>query len=218
MTPPRPVSSQRRAYEHIRSEVLVDPSTQGTFLNEQRLAETIGVSRTPVREALRVLDSEGLVELIPNRGAYVPVITAAQAHDVMELREILECHAASVALGSAGEVAAAMREVLARQQELAGVGAAGSQLEFIALDRDFHFALLRASGNREIIQTYDRLQTRQRIIGAQALSALSRRREVCREHLAIVEALEAGDLDAAHRAIREHLRITEGVLMRDVRA
>ncbi len=82
----------------MRENVLTDPDVQGKFLNEQELAADIGVSRTPVREALLLLVADGLVELIPQRGAYVPLVTGREVSELMELRGVLESHAAGLVI------------------------------------------------------------------------------------------------------------------------
>lgn len=207
------MNSQQKAYEYLRSEVLVDPAIQGTFLNEQNLASEIGVSRTPVREALRVLATEGLVEMVPNRGTFVSKVSRQQARDVMELRKILECHAARVSIERERTPVDIMLEILNKQRSFINSSSDSSSIDFIALDRDFHFELLKATGNSEIIRTYDRLQTRQRIIGAEALSTSTRREAVCLEHQAIVDCLESGDVDRAETAVSEHIDVTEAHLL-----
>ncbi len=83
-------SGREKAYAYLRENILIDPEVQGKFLNEQELAAEIGVSRTPVREALLLLVSDGLVELIPQRGAYVPPVTGREMSELMELRGVLE--------------------------------------------------------------------------------------------------------------------------------
>ncbi|MBK0419580.1 GntR family transcriptional regulator [Leucobacter sp. CSA1] len=212
MHSPRRVSSHQLAYDYLRSEVLVDPSVQGTFLSEQEIAEGAGVSRTPVREAFRVLASEGLVELIPHRGAFVPRVTTKQVGDLFEFRRVLECYAAEVILAKGIDPTPDMVSALERQQELVGSSDGDATIRFIALDREFHFHLMKAADNAEIEQTYERISTRQRVIGARALNHPSRRSDVCAEHRAIVDAIRSGDLQAAREAISAHLAITESVL------
>src|ERR687893_1918625 len=114
------VSGRERAYRHLRETVLIDPAVQGTFLNEVDLAQDIGVSRTPVREALLLLVAEGLVEMVPKRGAYVPPLSGRQIKELMELRGLLERHAAAVTLATGTVPLAAMREALAEQERLIG--------------------------------------------------------------------------------------------------
>jgi DNA-binding GntR family transcriptional regulator len=204
-------SGRERAYRHLRETVLVDPAVQGTFLNEVDLAQDIGVSRTPVREALLLLVAEGLVEMVPKRGAYVPPLSGRQIRELMELRALLEQHAASVTLAQRSVPLAAMRAALAEQERLLdGDSTDGDAArEFIELDRQFHQVLVDAAGNELIARTYAGLRTRQVRVGVAALSrATDRQRAVCGEHARIVDALASGDEAAAREAIADHLQIT----------
>lgn len=206
-------TNHARAYEFLRDSVLVDPRNQGTFINEQEVAEELGCSRTPVREALRVLSSEGLVEFIPNRGTYIPVISDKQIADLMELRKILECHAAGKAIRNDQRPSLKMGEILEKQEKLLQEPDA-SFIEFIALDREFHFVLLSAAENSEILNTADRIQVRQRIVGTEALFRRQRWEDVCAEHQAIVDGLNAKDMVRVNEAISAHLDKTQEVLIR----
>jgi DNA-binding GntR family transcriptional regulator len=205
-------SGRDRAYRHLRETVLVDPAVQGTFLNEVELAQVIGVSRTPVREALLLLVADGLVEMVPKRGAYVPPLSGRQIKELMEMRGLLEQHAASVTLAARRVPIAAMREALAEQERLVEPQPAAdgdTAKEFIEWDRQFHQSLVDAAGNELIARTYAGLRTRQVRVGVAALfRATDRQRAVCAEHDRIVRALEAGDEAAAHAAIEDHLHIT----------
>jgi DNA-binding GntR family transcriptional regulator len=203
-----PGSGRERAYRHLRDTVLVDPAVQGTFLNEVELATEVGVSRTPVREALLLLAADGLVEMVPKRGAYVPPLSGRQIKELMELRGLLEQHAASVTLAAGSVPLAAMREALAAQERLIAAGDDTAQ-EFIEWDRQFHQALVDAARNELIARTYAGLRTRQVRVGVAALfRAADRQRAVCGEHRRIVDALAAGDEAAARAAIEDHLQIT----------
>jgi DNA-binding GntR family transcriptional regulator len=207
------VSGRERAYRHLRETVLVDPAVQGTFLNEVDLAQDIGVSRTPVREALLLLVAEGLVEMVPKRGAYVPPLSGRQIRELMELRTLLEQHAASVTLAQRSVPVEAMRAALAEQERLLTAEPCDAR-EFIEWDRRFHQSLVDAAGNELIARTYAGLRTRQVRVGVAALfRAIDRQRAVCAEHGRIVDALESGDEAAAHAAISEHLRITQQLFL-----
>jgi DNA-binding GntR family transcriptional regulator len=206
-------SGRERAYRHLRETVLVDPDIQGTFLNEVDLAQDIGVSRTPVREALLLLVAEGLVEMVPKRGAYVPPLSGRQIRELMELRTLLEQHAASVTLAREAVPLEAMRAALAQQEHLLTAEPCDAQ-EFIEWDRRFHQSLVDAAGNDLIARTYAGLRTRQVRVGVAALfRAVDRQRTVCAEHGRIVDALESGDEAAAHEAIADHLRITQQLFL-----
>ncbi|WP_232667611.1 GntR family transcriptional regulator [Pseudonocardia sp. TRM90224] len=202
-------SGRERAYRYLREIVLVDPAVQGTFLNEVELAQVIGVSRTPVREALLLLVADGLIEMVPKRGAYVPPLTGRQIKELMQLRGLLERHAASVTLAAGTVPLTAMRDALDEQRAMiAKRGDADSQ-QFIEWDRLFHQVLVDAAGNELIAKTYAGLRTRQVRVGVAALfRAADRQSAVCNEHQRIVDALAAGDESAAHTAIEDHLRVT----------
>ncbi|MDT7777072.1 MAG: hypothetical protein QOC67_5996 [Pseudonocardiales bacterium] len=210
-------SGRDRALHYLRETVLVDPSAQGTFLNEVELATRIGVSRTPVREALLLLVADGLIEMLPGRGAYVPPMTGRQIRELMELRGVLERHAASRVLAERAVPLAALRAVLAEQEGLATGGHDGDlEIATAFIDRDmvFHQALVDAAGNTMLARTYAGLRVRQRRVGVAALfRSANRQRAVCGEHGRIVEALAAGDEPAALRAIDEHLALTLRVLL-----
>jgi DNA-binding GntR family transcriptional regulator len=202
---------------YLRETVLVDPSAEGTFLNEVELASRIGVSRTPVREALLLLVADGLIEMLPGRGAYVPPLTGRQVRELMELRGVLERHAASRVLAERSVPLAALRAVLAEQEGLATGGPDGDlEVATAFIDRDmvFHQTLVDAAGNTMLARTYAGLRVRQRRVGVAALfCSANRQRAVCGEHERIVEALAAGDEPEAMRAIDEHLALTLRVLL-----
>lgn len=209
------LSGRDRAYAYVREQVLSSPAATGTFLNEQQLATQIGVSRTPVREALLMLQAEGLVEMVPKRGVYVPAMSGRQISELMDLRGALERHAASTCLKAGTTPVAAMDTTLLGQQEICASDADGAGQEFIELDTRFHQILIDAAGSELLSRTYAGLRARQLRVGLTALlHGRDRRRDVCTEHRAIVEALAEGDEQRTHRAIEDHLGITLQVLLR----
>lgn len=207
-------SGRERAYRHLRETVLVNPAVQGTFLNEVELAGEIGVSRTPVREALLLLVADGLVEMVPKRGAYVPPLSGRQIKDLMELRSLLERHAATVTMAAGTVPLAEIAAALAEQERMLDPAVAPDPQRFIEWDRQFHQVLVDAAGNELIARTYASLRTRQVRVGVAALfRSVDRRLAVCTEHRRILDALAAGDVPAAHTAIDDHLRITQQLLL-----
>ena len=208
-------SGREKAYIHLRENVLTDPELQGRFLNETELAADIGVSRTPVREALLLLVSDGLVELIPQRGAYVPAITGREISELMELRGVLENYAARLVIAEQRVPAALMQETLDLQARIPDTESPGDAREFIRLDTLFHQQLIDAAGNELISRTYSKLHVRQILVGVAALFRTGgRRQDVCAEHQGILDALVAGDAVQAQKAIDEHLAVTRDILLR----
>ncbi|WP_072805448.1 GntR family transcriptional regulator [Rhodococcoides yunnanense] len=209
------LSGRDKAYVFVRDQVLTSPAATGTFLNEQDLATRIGVSRTPVREALLMLQAEGLVEMVPKRGAHVPAMSGRQIGELMDLRGVLERHAATTSLKAGKAPASAMRSALAEQQVLADIRTDDAAKEFIDLDGKFHQILVDAAGSELLSRTYAGLRARQLRVGLSALfSAADRQHNVCAEHEAIVAALESGDEGDVHRAIDDHLEVTLQILLR----
>ncbi|GAA1830700.1 GntR family transcriptional regulator [Pseudonocardia ailaonensis] len=205
-------SGRDRALLYLRETVLADPAVQGTFLNEGELAVRIGVSRTPVREALLLLVADGLVEMLPGRGAYVPPLTGRQIRELMELRGVLERHAASRGLAEGVAPFVLLGEILTEQAALARSGTDATA--FIDRDMEFHQALVDAAGNSLASRTYAGLRVRQRRLGVAAVDgSAARQQAVCAEHARIVDALRDGDEPASLAAIDEHLDLTLRVLL-----
>lgn len=208
-------SGREKAYAYLRENVLTDPELQGRFLNEQELAADIGVSRTPVREALLLLVSDGLVELIPQRGAYVPAVTGREISELMELRGILESYAARLVIAEGLVPAEQMRDTLQQQAQIPNNDDPEDAREFIRLDTLFHQQLIDAAGNELISRTYSKLHVRQILVGVSALFRTGGRRQaVCTEHQDILDALVAGDAARAQEAIDHHLAVTRDILLR----
>lgn len=211
----RSTSGREKAYAYLRENILIDPEMQGQFLNEQELAVEIGVSRTPVREALLLLVSDGLVELIPQRGAYVPQVTGREISELMELRGVLERHAANLVITNRTVPGEQMQQTLDLQAGLSGNPVPEDAREFIRLDTLFHQQLIDAAGNELISRTYSKLHVRQVLVGVSALFRTAHRREqVCAEHQGILNALVLGDAAEAQKEIDRHLDVTRDVLLR----
>lgn len=204
-------SGREKAYAYLKDTVLTDPAMQGEFLSEQDIADRIGVSRTPIREALLLLAAEDLVELVPKRGARVAPLSGREISELMELRGIVERYAAQQVIGAERAPLQELGELLQRQRELSGPDQAK---EFIAVDHLFHATLVSAVGNTLLERHYDGLRSRQVRAGVVALYNQHGRQEaVLHEHQDILTALAAGDATAACAAIDSHLQSTLKVLL-----
>lgn len=198
-------SGRERAYEFIKAEILTDPANQGTFINEQVLADRIGVSRTPIREALLMLAAHDLVQLVPKRGAYIAPLTSRELKDLIGVRTMIEQHAAAH-IQDLQTTLSDMQDALDAQTLLRRKSLAK---EFIEQDTRFHTALVRSAGNEMLTKMYEGLRDRQVTAGMLALSRTrDRREEVVAEHTRILNALTEVDIPGAVRAIDAHLQAT----------
>ncbi|MEY9964188.1 DNA-binding GntR family transcriptional regulator [Streptacidiphilus sp. MAP12-16] len=205
------LSGRSKAYEFIRDTVLADPEMLGRFVNEQAVADRIAVSRTPVREALLLLAAEDLVQLVPRRGAYVAPLSGREVSELMELRSMVESHAAQRILDRGLVPVEEMQGFVDQQAALRSPEASA---EFIRLDHDFHMAMVRAAGNSMMTRMYEGLRAKQVRCGLVAVyRSVGRQDAVLGEHRAILDALVAGGSEAAVDAINAHLQATQAVLL-----
>lgn len=172
----------------------------GTRLREIPLSEHFGLSKTPVREALRMLEAEGLVVVHPRRGAEVTSLDEDAVRDLYELRLILEIAAVRKAAlsGKPPKEAAALRTEMAKYLD------EEPQITFHKLDVKFHRAISDLGGNPELATTL--LRTHQRIQSVRVRRHVpGRLRTAHRQHGKILTAIRAGDPDAAEAAVTEHI-------------
>lgn len=204
------MSGRQKAYTYLKETVLTDPAMQGEFLSEQMIADRVGISRTPIREALLLLAAEDLVSLVPKRGAYIAPLSGREIGELMEMRALLERYAAQRTVAMETAPVAEMDRILDEQRKLRGSEKAR---EFIEADHRFHATLIAAAGNSLMTKQYDALRSRQVRAGVTALyRSGGRQDEVCVEHRRIVEALAAERADVACAAIDDHIAATRRIL------
>jgi DNA-binding GntR family transcriptional regulator len=198
-------SGRERAYDFVKKQVLTDPDLQGTFINEQMLADRIGVSRTPIREALLMLAAQDLVQLVPKRGAYIAPMSNRELKDLIGVRTMIEKHSV-FHIDDHQTTVDEMQEALAAQNLLRR---RFRSKEFIELDTRFHSALVRSTGNEMLMKMYEGLRDRQVTAGMIALSrSPDRQEDVLEEHATILNALVERDFEGAAQAIDQHLGAT----------
>jgi DNA-binding GntR family transcriptional regulator len=200
----RGAGAQDVVYRWLKQHVLTLPRHHGRFLTETEVCKALGTSRTPVREALLRLESEGFLQIVPKKGAYVPPISEADVESVMQARELVEDWCLRRAIASDEAPVERLEELLRRQEDLQQ-----SPVAFIECDREFHRALVRAAGNPVLADFYESLRDRQIRMGLQAIVASKQRSaNVLAEHAAIVEAVRSKEPERAAAAMAEHLTRT----------
>jgi DNA-binding GntR family transcriptional regulator len=187
----------------VRDAILGFRLQPGQRLVERELVEQLGVSRATVREVLRQLAAEGLVTVVPQRGAIVTALSADDAADLYEMRASLEALAVQrfVQRATPGQVVA-LRAAVGEIERTAESPEPLDQLH--AKDR-FYEVLLTGSGSPPLQQTLAGLQARVRLLRATSLAAPGRPQEAAAELRAVVDAVEAGDADAAAAACARHI-------------
>lgn len=198
-------------FENIREAIINGYLKPGERLMEIQLAEELGVSRTPVREAIRKLELEGFVVMIPRKGAYVTDISIKDIADVFELRWALEALAAELAAERASEEE--IEQMERHLLELAKVVEEQDVKKIVEIDTKFHETIYTASRNKrlgQILSLLGELIQRYRTL---TLSKSERIKVTMEEHRAIVEALAARDPQRAGRLAQEHIESAENSLM-----
>ena len=203
------------AYESIRRALVEGRFAPGERLREVALAQQLGISPTPVREALARLKQEGLIEFEPRRGAVVPQLGPDDVVEVYELREVLEGFAARRA--AERHDTAPQRQRLAR---LAAIVTEAGQLadrqhtpEYNRLDSELHQTLLEMAENQRLLRVYRSVHAQVQAVRRRAIHLPGRPAKSHREHRRIVAAIRAGDADRAEAETRRHIAsVKEAVL------
>jgi DNA-binding GntR family transcriptional regulator len=201
-----------RAYDHVKHRILHSVA-DGDFITELQVAGELGISRTPVREAFHRLEMEGLLRLIPKKGALIPAISSREITEVMETRQLIELFCAEKVLERGIAIHQQLDDLLAEQVALRDEGDVEG---FIDCDRRFHLTIVEAAGNSVLVGIYETLRDRQLRMGVRVMLAdPDRSHQVLTEHRAIAKALRAGNIDTVRKAMSGHLGRTLSSLQRD---
>ena len=186
--------------ELLRQRIFARELAPGSWIDEMRLAEEYGISRTPLREALKVLATEGLVTMKMRRGAYVTEVNDKDQRDVYHLLSLLESDAAGVVAAHASD--AELAELNDIHQELAA--AVGNTDKFFAINERFHMRLLEIANNRWRDQMVADLRKVMKLNRHNSLLKSGRIQESLREHQALLEALLKRDVSESVSRMQAH--------------
>lgn len=207
MDPAAPMSRIEHAVTAIRTAILSNELHPGDPLVESELASVLGVSKTPVREALKILTSSGLVTFVPYKGARVSSVDRTFIDSVYGLRLVLEPMAVRLAVLSGddfGEAVIALEESR-DAQTLAEIGAANQR---------FHSALYRRCGNPLLVEVLDNLRDRTVFISTTGWRHEGRFPGDYEQHRAILDAVSSGDAEEVYQWLDEHIRGSHHRLVR----
>ncbi|MBP2478765.1 DNA-binding GntR family transcriptional regulator [Crossiella equi] len=196
----RPVPLRERVFEALLEEIITGNLAPGQHLVEGELAEMLGVSRQPVREALQWLSNEGWVDLVPGYGAFVHVPTEAEADQLLAVRTLLETESARLAALHTD------KDGLARLRELCQQGEAAVAADdvdgAVAANAALHRCVTELSGNKVLLELASQVDRRVRWFHTPV--ARQRGKQSWKEHRKLITAIAAGDADKAAEIMREH--------------
>lgn len=198
-----PTALYQEVAERLRQRIFAHELPPGTWIDEQKLAEQYGISRTPLREALKVLASEGLVELKPRRGCYVTEISRQDLDDIFPLMAMLEgrCAAESVRRAKPADLAA----LVAIHDKLEAAARDGRIDAFFEANQEFHRKIQELSGNRWLLSVIQDLRKVLKLSRMHSLSLEGRLQQSLDEHRAILASMQAGDAVKAEKLMHDHL-------------
>jgi DNA-binding GntR family transcriptional regulator len=197
--------------QRLRTLIVEGGIGPGRKLNERELAERLQVSRTPLREALKLLTAEGLVEHLPNRGATVVQLSADDVAHAFEVMAALEGLSGELACARIGD--AEIAELQALNFEMRAHHARGDLSAYYRVNAQIHRAINRAAGNPVLVQIYDRLNARLQALRFRSNFAAGKWAAAVREHDAMIDALLARDGARLRRVLTEHLRNKRDVVL-----
>jgi DNA-binding GntR family transcriptional regulator len=196
------VSLRVLAYDALKKAIMnmdIYGASQPIRLDERQLSAELGVSRTPIREAITLLEQEGFVRSVPRRGIFVVRKTKAQILELIALWAAIESMAARLACTKASDKdLAQLKRVYGADEDQDDVS------EYSQKNVAFHQAIIRLGGNRQIMDLSENLILHMRAIRAVSIRQEGRFETSRREHAGIIEALEKRDADRAERLVREH--------------
>ncbi|MBC7190303.1 GntR family transcriptional regulator [Candidatus Aerophobetes bacterium] len=201
-----------KAYQRIKKLIISNDYPPGTSLQEPELVRKLGMSRTPIREALRKLEREKLVEIIPQKGAFVSGISPERLKEIFQIREIIEPKAAEIAASSISlsKLREIKKELLnLRNKEVEDI----SYTKSYELDRKLHNLIISTVGNKLMIEILESLKVDIRRACHFAMAKSRNIQKFIDEHLEIIEALETRDGNKVAQAMLKHIKSVKASIL-----
>ena len=190
---------KEQAYHALRKMIMSHRFSAGKWINVERLAKELGVSRTPVWQALKDLEKQGLVVYVPQRGMRMARMTPNMAMDLYEVRGVLEGLAAKLAAEKMDDDTLLRMETVLRKQ--ASIVGSEDLLAYSSSDFDFHSLIYESTGNWLLKETLDNIKGRSRPLLCNIFPILS---DLHQDHIEVLEALRSKDGNRAEKAMFEH--------------
>ena len=194
-----------QVYQILRDEICAGKYAPGSWLQETELTEYLGVSRSPVREALRRLVADGLLMEIPNKGVFVKEFTCRDIEEIFDMRVMLESYA--IRKSRSRMTSARLQKLFDILEELEHTHAAQELAVYTQSDEILHNRIVELSENSLVISTYDRVRSMNQQFRVLSLSSHRRFDESLEEHRQIVQSLAVGDVETACATNTRHLEL-----------
>ena len=202
-------------FQTLRQAILREDLAPGERLMEIPLANKLGVSRTPLREAIRMLEQEGLVVMIPRRGAQVAGISEKSLRDVLEVRKSLEKLAVELACERMTEED--MKEMNRAEEAFSAAVHEGDALRIAETDEQFHDVIYNSTGNTKLVQLLNNLREQMYRYRLEHIKDEKSRLSLLEEHQRMMTALRSRDVELAKKAAGEHIVNQENNAIRNLR-
>lgn len=200
-------------YDELKMQILTGQIEPGTRMMEVEMANEMGVSRTPVREAIRKLEKEGLVTIEPRRGAYAPEVSVRDMIEILEVREEIEGLATELAAERMDDDTKAR---LYRTADKYGEAVKDNDTgEMIKLDTEFHHIIVEGSSNKILMNVVEQLQELVLRFRYIYYDDFRRAEKMPREHKAIIEGIKSGNAKSARKAAEDHVEQLKSVVEND---
>ena len=219
--PLSPIENNRKTlssqvYDRIRRAILTRALKPGTRIDQNQVAENLNVSLAPVREALKELGAEGLVTIIPRRGAFVTEISMTDLDELYFARALIEGETIYHAVPHLSPAYLQNLQVLV--DHMNEVALAEDVHQYIALNREFHLRIYTPLNNQHLLQTIRNLWERSELYRYQYMFLIHNVERIHAEHQAILDACKRGDQAAARQAAIDHIRNTQQELHESLQA
>ncbi|MFT4104903.1 MAG: GntR family transcriptional regulator [Lacrimispora sp.] len=202
-------------FNTLRQAILKGELAPGERLMEIQLADRLGVSRTPIREAIRKLELEGLVLMIPRKGAEVARISEKSLRDVLEVRRSLE--ELAIELACQRMDAEAVEELEKKQEEFRNAVLKGNAMEIAETDEAYHDVIFKGTCNDRLVQMINNLREQMYRYRLEYIKDKDKRQALVTEHESILEAVRKGRITDAKEAMREHIDNQEITVSRNIK-
>jgi DNA-binding GntR family transcriptional regulator len=206
-----------QTYDIIKNMIIVREIEPGKKINEEQLAKEIQVSRTPIREALCRLGNEGIVKIIPRRGAFVADLTEINVSEILLIREVLEGLVARLAAENIDEKTL---EKLRKTLEKVSTTPEKNRdlINYTRSEVNFHALLLSATNNQMLKNMMEIVNAHLQIIRLRTVVIPQRAQKTVKEHQQILKAIENRDASAAEELMRQHVRSVREVALKNIEA